>query len=230
MPTVVRTIPSAQPAFAMPDTTYEPLANLPAVQAWTGCPSSDPPSVSFVPTDEECLQLWDAYGMLPNVRAHSLLVACLATALAEGAREAGLPVDVAAVRAGALLHDLAKTYTIRYGGNHCQLGGAWVQELTGNPLVAQGVVHHVSWPGPMDLRAHFLPLAIIYSDKRVKHNQIVTLEARFDDLLVRYGKTAYIRSRINESFQQAEAIERSLAATLGVDLHERTFGCRGLVE
>lgn len=204
-------------------------SNLPAEQAWRGFPATAPPSVSFVPTDEECLCLWDAFGMLPNVRAHSLLVACLATSLAELAREAGLPVEVTAVRAAALLHDLAKTYTIRHGGNHCQLGGAWVQALTGNASLAQGVVHHVSWPGELDLRTHFLPLAIIYSDKRVKHNQIVTLETRFDDLLVRYGQTEYIRSRINQSFQQAAAIERALATTLGITLHERTFGCRGLV-
>jgi putative nucleotidyltransferase with HDIG domain len=213
----------------MSDTNHVPSRDLPAEQAWTGFPAGDPPPVSFVPTDEECLTLWDAYGMLPNVRAHSLLVACVATALAELARDAGVPVAVAEVRAAALLHDLAKTYTIRHGGNHCQLGGAWVQALTGNPAVAQGVVYHVSWPGELDIRAHFLPLALIYSDKRVKHNQIVSLETRFDDLLVRYGKTEYIRSRINQSFQQAEAIERALATTLGVTLHERTFGCRGLV-
>jgi len=191
---------------------------------------TEPPRVSFVPTDEECRRLWDAYGMLPNIRAHSALVACLATTLAEGAVRAGLPVSVAEVRAAALLHDLAKTYTINHGGNHCQLGAAWVQELTGNPALSQGVLCHVSWPHPLDLRGNFLPLAIIYSDKRVKHNQIVTLEARFEDLLVRYGKTDFIRARIRESFEQAEAIERALAETLGMAIHESTFGCGRLVE
>ena len=189
-----------------------------------------PPRVSFVPTDEECRRLWDAYGMLPNVRAHSALVACVATALAEAASRAGLPVAVAEVRAAALLHDLAKTYTISHGGNHCQLGAAWVQELTGNPALSQGVLCHVSWPHPLNLRENFLPLVIIYSDKRVKHNQIVTLEARFEDLLVRYGATDYIRARIRESFEQAEAIERALAETLDMAIHESTFGCGGLVE
>ncbi|EFL49183.1 metal dependent phosphohydrolase [Solidesulfovibrio fructosivorans JJ]] len=190
----------------------------------------DPPRVSFVPTDAQCRELWDAYGMLPNIREHSALVACMATALAEAAVRAGLDVDVATVRAAGLLHDLAKTYTIRHGGNHCQLGGAWVQELTGNPTLAQGVACHVTWNLPIDLRAHFLPLTIIYSDKRVKHNQIVTLEARFDDLLTRYGKTDYIRERIRESFQQASAIETALAQTLDLDLHESTFGCGRLVK
>lgn len=188
------------------------------------------PRVSPIPTDAECRVLWDAHGMLPNIRAHSELVACVATALALLAEEAGLAVNVAEVRAAALLHDLAKTYTINHGGNHCQLGAAWVQELTGNPALAQGVLCHVSWPHPIDLRTDFLPLTLIYSDKRVKHNQIVTLESRFDDLLERYGTTDYIRTRIHESFQQAEAIERALAEIAGMDIHESTFGCGRLVE
>ncbi|QAZ69486.1 HDIG domain-containing metalloprotein [Solidesulfovibrio carbinolicus] len=215
---------TSKPLFAAPEADFHPTqaAALPLV--------AELPPVDAVPTDAQCRLLWDAYGMLPNIRAHSELVACLATALAELARAAGLAVDVAAVRAAALLHDLAKTYTIRHGGNHCQLGAAWVQEITGNPALAQGVLCHVHWPREIDLAADFLPLALIYSDKRVKHNQIVTLEARFDDLLVRYGTTEYIRGRIRESFQQAEAIEQALAATLGIDIHENTFGCGRLVE
>lgn len=215
---------TSKPLFAAPeaDSHATEAAALPLV--------AELPPVDAVPSDAQCRLLWDAYGMLPNIRAHSELVACLATALAELARAAGLSVDVAEVRAAALLHDLAKTYTIRHGGNHCQLGAAWVQEITGNPALAQGVLCHVHWPREIDLAVDFLPLALIYSDKRVKHNQIVTLEARFDDLLVRYGTTDYIRGRIRESFQQAEAIERALAATLGVNIHENTFGCGRLVE
>jgi len=214
----------------MSEHTHDPSHQaLPAPPEGSG-PPAETPRVSFVPTDAECRRLWDAFDMLPNIRDHSELVACVATALAQAAARAGLAVNVAEVRAAAPLHDLAKTYTIRHGGNHCQLGGAWVQELTGNPALAQGVVCHVSWPRTLDLRANFLPLTLIYSDKRVKHNQIVTLETRFDDLLVRYGKTDFIRARIRASFQQAEAIERALAETLGIDIHESTFGCGRLVK
>ena len=212
--------------------THTPGANAPqpsdTPQAAPVVPNG--PRVSAIPSDEECQRLWDAHDMLPNIREHSRLVACMATALAHLAQAAGLAVNVAEVRAAALLHDLAKTYTISHGGNHCQLGAAWVQELTGNPALAQGVLWHVSWPHPLDLRTDFLPLTLIYSDKRVKHNQIVTLETRFDDLLERYGTTDYIRTRIHKSFQQAAAIERALAETVGLDIHESTFGCGRLVE
>ena len=65
--------------------------------------------------------------------------------------------------------------------------------------------------------------------KRVPYS-IASYEKITDGGYYYVDKTAYIRERIRESFQQAEAIERALAATLGVDIHENTFGCGRLVE
>jgi len=215
----------------MPEKQFADTLSGPAPESCPEAPSgARGPIVSSVPSVAECLALWDAYDMLPNIRAHSLTVACIAETLAREAVASGLPVDVDAVRAAALLHDLAKTYTIRHGGNHSQLGGAWVQELTGNPILAQGVMHHVHWPFAVDLRAHFLPLIIIYSDKRVKHNRVVSLTERFEDLLHRYGATQDIRQRIGRSFAQAREIEDALIQTLGFQTDADIAHCRGLVE
>lgn len=191
---------------------------------------SSPASLPAAPSDMQCYALWEEYDMLPHIREHSLGVARVATSLALAAVRAGLDVDVQTVRASALLHDIAKTYTIRHGGNHSQLGGAWMQERTGNPLLAMGIIHHVHWPWAVDVRAHFLPLAIIYGDKRVRHDTVVTLDERFDDLYSRYGTTQYIRDRLAESRNQAEAIETALSQTLGMNLHEDTFDSGRLVE
>lgn len=182
------------------------------------------------PTDRQCFDCWDAHDMLPHIREHSLAVARVATTLALAAVRAGLDADVQLTRASALLHDIAKTYTIRHGGNHSQLGGAWMQELFGNPLLAMGIVHHVHWPWAVDVRAYFLPMAIIYGDKRVRHDAVVTLDERFDDLYSRYGTTPYIRDRLAESKRQSEAIETALGQTLGMDLHENSFDSGRLVE
>jgi putative nucleotidyltransferase with HDIG domain len=168
--------------------------------------------------------------MLPHIREHSLAVARAATSLAMAAGRAGIDVDVQLTRASALLHDIAKTYTIRHGGNHSQLGGAWMLEATGNPLLAMGIVHHVHWPWDVDVKTYFLPMTIIYSDKRVRHDSVVTLDERFEDLYSRYGSTQYIRDRITESKRQAEAIENALSKTLGMNLHEDSFDSGRLVE
>lgn len=178
------------------------------------------PSLPPVPDEAACTGLWDRYGMLPNIRAHSRAVADLALDVAKRATALGHAVDMPALRAAALLHDLAKTYTILHGGAHAQLGAAWVREETGRPDLAQAVLFHVSWPwlhGPLALDADplRLPLLVSYADKRVRHDEVVSLEERFDDLLDRYGDTGEHRASIRANREQAFTYERALAALVG---------------
>ena len=182
-----------------------------------------------MPDDAECLAFWDRYAMPGHIREHSLLVARVATFLAQGARELGLPVSVPTVRASALLHDLAKAYTIDHGGSHSQLGASWAVALTGNPALAQGILHHVYWPHELDIHKYFLPLAVIYGDKRVQHNDLVPLNRRFEDLLTRYGKAEDIRKRIGLAHAQAKELERLFGSLLKVDLNASAFDCGRLV-
>jgi putative nucleotidyltransferase with HDIG domain len=183
----------------------------------------------FVPDDAQCARYWEEFAMLDNVAEHSRMVADVATFLARRAVKIGMDVDVPTVRASALLHDLAKTYCIRHGGNHSQLGGAWVAELTGNPVIASGVTHHVYWPFALDLPRHFLPLAVLYADKRVNHNRLVSVEERFDDLIVRYGIPLNLQDRINETKRQALELEQLLCDTLEVNLNACDFDSGRLV-
>jgi predicted hydrolase (HD superfamily) len=182
------------------------------------------------PSEQECFALWDRYSMPEHIRKHSALVAHIAVFLAKRMVEAGFTVCVPTVRASALLHDLAKDYTIRFGGNHAQLGGAWVLNETGNPLVAQGVVHHVFWPWELDVESFLLPLAVIYADKRVRHCSVATLDERFHDLFDRYGRNERIIGRIEISRLQAVALERTFSSSLGIDLHAHTFDSGRVVE
>jgi len=182
-----------------------------------------------VPSDEQCFAWWDEFEMMDHIRDHSLLVAKVATFVARAAEDLGQPVNVRAVRATALLHDLAKTYTIHHGGNHSQLGGAWVMELTGNPVVALGVLHHVHWPWDPDVEKFFLPLAVQYADKRVKHDALVSLQMRYVDLFERYGRTAHIRERMQVSFKQAVKIEKLLSRKIEVELDACNFDSGRLV-
>lgn len=182
-----------------------------------------------VPDDRQCGELWTQFSMLDNIADHSLEVARVATFVAQKASDVGLDIDVPTVRASAMLHDIAKTYSIKHGGNHSQLGGGWVAEFTGNPAIACGVTHHVYWPFDMDIEKYFTPLAVIYADKRVRHNNIVTIESRFRDLIKRYGVNDYIRSRIEVTRAQAVTLENMMGDIIGVDLNECTFDSGRLV-
>lgn len=183
-----------------------------------------------VPGEARCVALWDRFDMPEHIRAHSRKVALVAGQLAELGASRGLDVDVATVRASALLHDLAKIYCIRHGGNHSQLGGAWVMALTGNPQLSQGVIHHVYWPFEVDVARFFVPLAVLYGDKRVAHDHIVPIEQRFGDLVERYGKTPEIRDRIHSTNRQAKAIEDAFARLLEKDINAHDFDSGRLVD
>lgn len=169
--------------------------------------------------------------MLDNIRNHSWLVACIATKLAERAAETGFDVDVAACRASGLLHDLAKTWCIQHGGSHAILGASWVVEETRHYGVAQGVILHVHWPWrlPEGKAICCLPIFVIYADKRVRHDQLVTIDERFDDLIKRYGKSEAARQSIRNSCEQAKQIEASLSTQLNWKLNEHSFDCGRLV-
>jgi putative nucleotidyltransferase with HDIG domain len=182
------------------------------------------------PSDEDCFNAWDRYAMPGHIRAQSLAVAEIATAIAMRGLDLGYAVHVATVRASALLHDLAKDYTIRWGGSHAQLGAAWAMELTGNPVLAQGIAHHVWWPFPLDVPAFLMPMAVIYADKRVRHTEIVSIEDRFSDLIVRYGHIAQSRENIRANLEQTVELERLLGQHLKVDLHACAFDRGRLVE
>lgn len=202
----------------------DPLARLPRLDIV--------PVSGGIPNDEECRALWDRYGMLDNIRAHSRRVADWATALAQLACDRGIAVNVAEVRASALLHDIAKTCTIRQGGSHAQLGASWMVSETQNRALAQGIMLHVHWPWdvPRDAGICRLPFFVMYADKRVKHDRSVTLDERFQDLLVRYGSTEAVCQGIAASHRQGLLIERALSAQLGCSLHEYTLDSGRLVK
>ncbi len=181
----------------------------------------------MIPSDAQCRIWWDERGMFEHIKVHSQLVADVATSLAIMAADKGLELDLAtgwddfiqSVRAAGLLHDLGKTYSIQHGGNHSQLGAAWTLDLTRNPTIAQGVMHHVFWPGEQDPRRFFLPLAVIYADKRVMHDHLVSLEERFADLRARYGHSERSRNLIATSHAQGAELEHILSTFLREDLH-----------
>ncbi|HIU16940.1 MAG TPA: HD domain-containing protein [Candidatus Avidesulfovibrio excrementigallinarum] len=199
-----------------------------------------------IPSDEACFALHDRYGTMEHIRRHCLRVADLATAMAQRAvelygiddgqpRPAGMhpacPARlVATTRAAGLLHDLAKTYCIKHGGSHAQLGAAWVLEATGNHRIAQAVFLHVEWPWDFPNNVCSPALFVTYADRRVKHDTYVTVRERYCDLLERYAKTdACRRTTISSAYDRVLTLERALSAQLELPLHACTVDCGRLV-
>jgi len=53
-----------------------------------------------------------------------------------------------------------------------------------------------------------------YADKRVLHEEVVTLEARFADLKMRYGRTPEALARIKVTEVKSRALEDKIFAPL----------------
>jgi putative nucleotidyltransferase with HDIG domain len=188
------------------------------------------PELALIPRDEDCKALWDRYSMLAHIRDHSAKVAEMAEALARRAVDLGMKVNVEAVRAAGLLHDLGKTWSISKGGHHAQLGAAWVMRETRNAPIARAVLFHVFWPFPeKDDETHFMIAAVIYADKRTLHDGFVSLEDRHADLLERYGVNGAVRGRILTAHMQGRRIEEKLSRRLGLRLDDYIPGQGRLV-
>lgn len=170
------------------------------------------------PDVAECFRLMEEYGMLPNIRRHSVIVARVARQILDGLKEGGKPHDAipdpGLTLAGALLHDIAKTPCLRNGCDHARTGGEICRRL-GYPEVAAIVEEHVL------LRDHdadrygrgvFSARAIIYyADKRVRHEEIVSLEDRLEYILQHYGQDdPVLHRRIRDNFNRCLELEQLL--------------------
>jgi uncharacterized protein len=167
-----------------------------------------------IPSQQQCLELMEIHAMLPNIREHSFRVMQVACWLGEALTEAGFDLHLPLVTVGALLHDLGKTPCLGTLENHAELGAGILEEL-GYPQVGQIVREHVHLDGsildPRPLREAEL---VNYADKRVLHDAVVTLEARFADLKVRYGRTPEALARIQVTEVKSRALEEKLFAPL----------------
>lgn len=159
--------------------------------------------------------------MLDNIRAHSIMVARSADVLLTALGKAGsgnlLPRRTLTIT-GALLHDIAKTPCLDMRCDHARQGRDICLQL-GYPEVAEIVREHVIL---MDFspnrykRGEFLAKEIVYyADKRVRHDEIVSLEERLDYIMDRYGNNDPKRLQlINTNFDKCRELEEYLFSNL----------------
>lgn len=194
-------------------------------------PESRQDSSGNVPTIGQCLEFIERYEMFDNIRAHSFVVARIAEALVKGLHEAGKSpgplANIDEVIAGALLHDIAKTLCLKTDCLHAETGRDICLEL-GYPLMAEIVAEHVVLRNyTYDLYKQGIFNAkelVFYADKRVLHDQVVSLGERLDYILARYGNGEPVRERrIRENFDQALKLERYLFSYLDFSPEEITL-------
>lgn len=177
-----------------------------------------------IPSLEKCYALMAEYAMRPNIVAHSVLVMDVALAIADHVKS-GVAINRDLVMAAALLHDITKTRSLETKERHAATGGRLLREL-GFTAVAEIVEQHVII-GKVDLQGALEEREIVYyADKRVMHDKIVSIEERLRDLVDRYGLTEEIIRSIFNNRDLIFAIERKIAGSMNVDLHQAIEGLR----
>jgi putative nucleotidyltransferase with HDIG domain len=164
-----------------------------------------------VPDEKTCYRLLDQAGVPPHIVAHSALVARLGKTLGRALNAAGSEFDLDLVEAGGLLHDIAKMDGIENGINHALVGQERLIAL-GFPEVGDICATHVV----IDVDAPLSEAHLInYADKRVRHQQVVSLDQRFQDLARRYGQGDPDRlARMKDNLRRSKRLEQRLFAPL----------------
>lgn len=154
--------------------------------------------------------------MWENIVRHSLLVEEVAGVLTDVLIKAGEDLDPNEVTAGALLHDITKTNSIETKENHALTGKELLERL-GFPRIGEIVGCHVLMPMSIFSRKAISAEEIVhYADKRVLHDAVVSLAERFEDLVVRYGKTSDARSRLKVLEDQTYRIEEKIFSRIDI--------------
>ena len=157
-----------------------------------------------LPSTAQIMELWDEFAMLDNIREHSKVVCGVALRLADWLAESGFMLNRRAVETGALLHDIAKTMCLGQKCRHDLEGGRIMEELGYRPL-AYLVANHVLLPPDQPLDETML---VNYADKRVTHDQLVTLPERFAYIAQRYGRgDPALEARIALGLERAQQAE-----------------------
>jgi len=156
----------------------------------------------------------EEHGMPEHIRAHSLMVTRIALVIAGRLKDAGTTLSIPLVRAGALMHDIGKTPALKRGLDHSEVGRQICLEHHFDE-VADIVGEHVRLKD-YRLDGEFSEKEIVYySDKRVNHDKIVSLEERQAYILDRYGKNHQaLRERIQENFRLCKKVESKLFSRL----------------
>lgn len=168
----------------------------------------------MIPSVAQCFRLIGEHQMLANIRDHSIIVARIAKLLAEELQGHGHQLSLPLVVAAALLHDIGKTACLDSERDHAAYGRE-ICLAHGLDELAEIVGDHVRFRDN-SLGAFSEYDIVFYADKRVTHEQVVSLDEREVYILERYGRNDPQRlAIIREHCRSWRLVEGRLFAPLG---------------
>ena len=191
-----------------------------------------------LPTKEEITALWDKYHVPQNIREHCKAVRDVALLIAEKLKEKEEDVNLELVEASALLHDLVRAVNFKdieknleakeedvefwkqmqeeyHDIDHADLAAKFLKEKY--PELAKVIKSHGVMSKSQDVSEWSWEMKILsYSDIRVVHDKIKSVDERYSDLKGRHGdffqqlKEKTGTDYIELIFTQIERIEKQI--------------------
>ena len=125
-----------------------------------------------------------------NIINHSMKVNQVAVYIAEKLHNAGEQVNISIVNDASLLHDIDKHLSLK-GKKHGEEAPRMLREAGMEriiPIVSKHFLHTILESGEKGLNS-WEEKIVYYADKRVVHDNIVSLDERFAYLKQRYGQS-----------------------------------------
>jgi len=169
-----------------------------------------------IPNEQECLALLAKYKTPENIVLHSRKVWEVGKLLGEVLVQQDQPLDLPLIRASCLLHDIGKYPCILDGTKYHDIRGEQILQAEGLPSIARIIVQHVILR--TEIRTPLKEEHIVYyADKRVVHDDVVSLEERFVYLEQTYGKTPAAVEWLMVMKQETQRLEDAIFMLMDFD-------------
>jgi putative nucleotidyltransferase with HDIG domain len=185
-----------------------------------------------IPGVNDCLGFMEQYHMLPNIKDHSIVVARVAGVITHGLINAGHALSLDTVTAGALLHDIGKTACLDNDDDHAAKGLEICLALN-LATIADIVAEHVILKNYAPENGFSEKEVVYYADKRVNHDQVVSLDERLAYILQRYGRNDEVRCQaIKKNYARCQDLEKRMFSFLAfkpADIPELLISQRSII-
>lgn len=162
-----------------------------------------------IPSQKQCRQLIRKMKMMDHIIDHSRLVCRVAIFLADHFIKMKIDLNLDLIGAAAMLHDITKTRSFETGEDHASTGGELLKTM-GYPEVGNIIRQHVFLDSNVNTKLPDETEIVNYADKRVRHDEIVSLDERMTYILQRYGKSPEHRLRIKKLRRESKHLEKKL--------------------
>jgi len=168
-----------------------------------------------IPSKKECFSLIKKMNMMDHIIDHSIMVSNVALFLTLKLKKYSPNLNSRLATSAALLHDITKTRSFDTKESHSQTGGLMLTKL-GYPEVGDIIRQHVI----LDSYEADSPVSeqeiVNYSDKRILHDKVVSLNQRLEYIKKKYGTRKKFKDRIQIMWVNTLNLENKIFCHLDI--------------